>query len=150
MKIFFTIAVVALATSSPVSSRADDQIRDASPDGKFAMSLKDIVDRGESRVKIELIEVSSGKTRLTLPTASVSCLSWTPDGKALACGHADGKMTLWDCETGKRDLMRPECGPRTALRRRCGARVGCQTYAVAWRRTGRQRSRLPSPVGAGQ
>src|SRR5207244_928180 len=58
MKIFVMIAVVALAVSSPVWSRADDQIRDASPDGKFAMSLKDIVDRGESRVKIELIEVS--------------------------------------------------------------------------------------------
>src|SRR6266567_8970727 len=88
MKIFSTIAVVALATNPPSWSRADDQIRDASPDGKFAMLLTED-QKEEGRVKIQLIEVSSGKVVLDLaesghPHAKDCKLLWAPDSQRVA------------------------------------------------------------------
>ena len=119
MKIFVTIAVVALAINSPVWSRADDQIRDASPDGKFAMSLKNILDRGESRVKIELIEVSSGKVMLDLalsggPHDKECRLLWSPDSQRVAfyeAVHRGGGTTVYfRNDTGFTESPVPELG----------------------------------------
>ena len=88
MKIFLTIALVALATNSPSWLRADDQIKDTSPDGKFAMLLTQPEEGG---VKIQLIEVSSRKAVLDLaeighfgPHAEDWEILWAPDSKRFA------------------------------------------------------------------
>jgi hypothetical protein len=88
MKIFLTIAVVTLVTNFPSWSRPDDQIRDASPDGKFAMLL---TQKEEFVVKIQLIEVSSRKVVLDLaeighfgPHAEDWKILWAPDSKRFA------------------------------------------------------------------
>ena len=55
MKTLLTIAVLAFATSV---SRADEQVKDLSPDGKFAMLL---TEKEEGGVNIQLIEAGSHK-----------------------------------------------------------------------------------------
>ena len=100
MKIFLTIAVVALATNPPSWSRADDQIRDASPDGKFGMLL---TAKEEGGVKIQLIEVSSRKVVLDLaesgaPHAKDCKLLWAPDSQRVAfyeAVHRGGDTTVY-------------------------------------------------------
>jgi hypothetical protein len=102
MKIFLTIAVVALATNSPSWSRPDDQIRDASPDGKFAMLLTED-QQEEGRVKIQLIEVSSGKVVLDLaesghPHDKDCKILWAPDSQRFAfyeAHHRGGDTTAY-------------------------------------------------------
>jgi WD40 repeat protein len=34
-------------------------------------------------------------------SAPVSALCWSPDGRTLACGHDDGRLTLYDIESGE-------------------------------------------------
>jgi hypothetical protein len=100
MKIFLTIAVVALAANFPRSSRADDQIRNASPDGKFAILLTQPEEGG---VKIQLIEVSSRKVVLDLaesgaPHAKDCKLLWAPDSQRVAfyeAVHRGGDTTVY-------------------------------------------------------
>ena len=123
MKIFLTIAVVALATNPPSWSRADDQIRDASPDGKFAMLLTED-QKEEGRVKIQLIEVSSGKVVLDLaesghPHAKDCKLLWAPDSRRVAfyeAVHHGGDTTVYfRNDTGFTEIALPElpgCGTR--------------------------------------
>lgn len=99
---FLTIAVVAFAANSPSLSRADDQTKDRSPDGKFAMLLKEDTAE-EDRVKIQLIEVGSGKVVLDLaesglPHAQDCKLLWAPDSQRVACYeavHRGGETTVY-------------------------------------------------------
>jgi hypothetical protein len=118
MKIFLTIAVVTLATNSPSWSLADDQIRDASPDGKFAMLLTED-QKEEGRVKIQLIEVSSGKVVLDLaesghPHAKDCKLLWAPDSQRVAFYEAifrGGDTTVYfRNDTGFTGSPLPELG----------------------------------------
>ena len=118
MKIFVTIAVVALATHPPSWCRADDQIKDASPDGKFAMLLKEDTTE-EGRVKIQLVEVSSGKVVLDLaesghPHAKDCKLLWSPDSQRVAfyeAHHRGGDTTVYfRNESGFIESPLPELG----------------------------------------
>ena len=99
MKILFSIAVVALVTNSPSWSRADEQIRDASPDGKFAMLVTQPEEGGVTAgdevppapLKIQLIEVNSRKVVLDVaeishfgPDAENYKVLWTPDSQRFA------------------------------------------------------------------
>ena len=113
MKILLTIAVVAFATSF---SRADDQIRDTSPDGKFAMLL---TQKEEGGVKIQLIEVSSRKAVLDLaesgaPHAKDCKLLWAPDSQRVAFYEAvqrGGATTVYfRDDTGFTESPLPELG----------------------------------------
>src|SRR6266540_4222034 len=63
MKKILLLASLFFATCFCPSLRADDQIKDASPDGKFGMLL---TAEEEGGVKIQLIEVSSRKVVLDL------------------------------------------------------------------------------------
>ncbi len=58
MKTLLLLASLFFATCFCPSLTADDQIKDASPDGKFGVLL---TDKEEGGVKIQLIEVSSRK-----------------------------------------------------------------------------------------
>jgi hypothetical protein len=77
-----------LAAHLSTASAADDQTKDRSPDGKFAMLLKEDT-AAEGRVKIQLVEVSSGKVVLDLaesghPHAKDCKLLWAPDSQRAA------------------------------------------------------------------
>jgi hypothetical protein len=74
------------------AAEADDRTKDRSPDGKFAMLLTD--DTEEGRVKVQLIEVSSGKVVLDLaesghPHAEDCKLLWGPDSQRFAFYEAN-------------------------------------------------------------
>ena len=113
---FLTIAVVAFAANSPSFSRADDQTKDRSPDGKFAMLLKEDTAE-EGRVKIQLIEVGSGKVVLDLaesghPHAKDCKLLWAPDSQRVAfyeAVHRGGGTTVYfRNDTGFTESPMPE------------------------------------------
>lgn len=85
MKRFLLIGISALAVNLYSRSWADDETRFPSPDGKFAMLLS----VHEGGVKIQLIEVSSGKVVLGLadsgqPHAKRCELLWSPDSQRFA------------------------------------------------------------------
>jgi hypothetical protein len=72
--------------------RAEEATKFPSPDGKFAMLLTDDTDEG--RVKIQLIEVGSGKVVLDLADSghphSEDCkLLWSPDSQRFAFYEAN-------------------------------------------------------------
>jgi WD40 repeat protein len=49
-------------------------------------------------------------------TSKVTSLAWSPDGKALASGHEDGKITIYDIEVGEQTACVPaHSAPVTAL-----------------------------------
>jgi hypothetical protein len=98
------------------SLKADDQIRDASPDGKFAMLLTQSEEGG---VKIQLIEVSSHKAVLDLaesgaPHAEDCKLLWAPDSQRVAfyeAVHRGGGTTVYfRNDTGFTESPIPELG----------------------------------------
>jgi hypothetical protein len=118
MKMFLAIGIAVLAANSPFWSRADNQIRDPSPDGEFAMLLTE--DRKEEgRVKIQLIEVSSGKVLLDLadsgqPHAGHCKLLWSPNSERFAfyeARHRGGDTTVYfRNESGFAESPLPELG----------------------------------------
>jgi WD40 repeat protein len=67
---------------------------------------------------IRLWDAESGHLTaiLTGPAPDASPLSWSPDGKTLACGYQDRTVVLWDPATRKRRAtLRGHTGPITAL-----------------------------------
>jgi len=99
----FLPALIAFASTVPVSSWADEQTKDPSPDGKFAMLVKDVVERDEARLKIDLIEVSSHKVVVDLalsghPHAEDCKLLWSPNSQRVAfyeSHHRGGDTTVY-------------------------------------------------------
>jgi len=98
--------------------RADDQIKDASPDGKFAMLLTED-EKEEGRVKIQLIEVSSRTVVLDLAESghphSEDCkLLWSSDSQRFAfyeAIHRGGDITVYfRNESGFTESRLPELG----------------------------------------
>jgi hypothetical protein len=98
--------------------RADDQIKDASPDGKFAMLLTED-QQEEGRVKIQLIEVSSHKVVLDLAESghphNEDCkILWAPDSQRFAfyeARHRGGDTTAYfRSESGFTASPLPELG----------------------------------------
>jgi hypothetical protein len=95
-------ALVALAANLSFSSWADEQIRDPSPDGRFAMLLTED-QKEEGRVKIQLIEVSSRNVVLELadsghPHSEHCKLLWAPDSQHVAfyeAHHRGGDTTVY-------------------------------------------------------
>jgi hypothetical protein len=91
---FIVFAFCAIWLCSPVTARADDQLKSRSPNGKFAMRSGDIS---------ELIDVKSGKAVIDLQEASESWakdskLLWSPDSKYFAHFSADrrgGSTTIY-------------------------------------------------------
>ena len=100
MKTLLLLASLFFATCFCPSLRADDQIKDASPDGKFGMLL---TAEEEGGVKIQLIEVSSRKVVLDLaesgaPHAKDCKLLWAPDSQRVAfyeAVHRGGDTTVY-------------------------------------------------------
>jgi len=100
MKTLLLLASLFFATCFCPSLRADDQIKDASPDGKFGMLL---TAKEEGGVKIQLIEVSSRKVVLDLaesgaPHAKDCKLLWAPDSQRVAfyeAVHRGGDTTVY-------------------------------------------------------
>jgi len=100
MKTLLLLASLFFATCFCPSLRADDQIKDASPDGKFGMLL---TAEEEGGVKIQLIELSSRKVVLDLaesgaPHAKDCKLLWAPDSQRVAfyeAVHRGGDTTVY-------------------------------------------------------
>ena len=122
MKTLLLLASLFFATCFCPSLRADDQIKDASPDGKFGMLL---TAEEEGGVKIQLIELSSRKVVLDLaesgaPHAKDCKLLWAPDSQRVAfyeAVHRGGDTTVYfRNDTGFTESPLPE-------------RSGCATAA---------------------
>ncbi|HEX4697538.1 MAG TPA: hypothetical protein VH254_07690 [Candidatus Udaeobacter sp.] len=83
-------------------ARADNETKSPSPDGKFAVLLTED-EKEEDRVKIQLIEVSSGKVVLDLaesghPHSGHCKLLWSPDSERFAfyeARHRGGDTTVY-------------------------------------------------------
>ncbi|HEX4653641.1 MAG TPA: hypothetical protein VH227_05270 [Candidatus Udaeobacter sp.] len=97
-------------------ARADNETKFSSPDGKFAMVL---TQPEEGAVKIQLIEVSSGKVVLDLadsgqPHAGHCKLVWSPDSQRFAfyqARHRGGDTTVYfRNESGFAESPLPELG----------------------------------------
>jgi hypothetical protein len=93
MKIFLMLVAVAFAADLPSLSGADDQVRDTSPDGQFAMLLTRDPNE-EGHVKIQLIEVTSRKVVLDLalsghPHDEDCKILWAPDSQRFAFYEAN-------------------------------------------------------------
>ena len=74
-----------------------------SPDGKqlAVASMKN--DKGESEAVLRFFSVVTGREEKQCPMGhsdSIFHLSYSPDGKTLACGRSD-RACFFDCETGK-------------------------------------------------
>jgi serine/threonine-protein kinase len=50
---------------------------------------------------IKIWDLSTGKERLTIKNVSCASVAWSPDGRRLVSGHADGTVRLWDRATGQ-------------------------------------------------
>ena len=73
------------------------------PDGK-EVAIRATRWRPDGRSYEDLTLICNGQTlkpRLTIPDSD-EFVAWSPDGKTLATGAADGAMTLWDTATGKK------------------------------------------------
>src|SRR5437899_12397995 len=100
MKTLLLLGSLFFATCFCASLRADDQITDASTDGKFGMLP---TAEEEGGVKIQLIEVSSRKVVLDLaesgaPHAKDCKLLWAPDSQRVAfyeAVHRGGDTTVY-------------------------------------------------------
>jgi len=100
VKTLLLLASLFFATCFCPPIRADDQIKDASPDGKFGMLL---TAKEEGGVKIQLIEVSSRKVVLDLaesgaPHAKDCKLLCAPDSQRVAfyeAVHRGGDTTVY-------------------------------------------------------
>jgi hypothetical protein len=112
------IILFLLAAHLSTASAADDQTKDRSPDGKFTMLLKEDTAE-EGRVKIQLVEVSSGKVVLDLaesghPHAKDCKLLWAPDSQRVAfyeAHHRGGDTTVYfRNESGFIESPLPELG----------------------------------------
>jgi WD domain, G-beta repeat len=68
-----------------------------SPDSR-TVALANATDQWEPEGTVTLWELSSGKKRWESPTFSdgATALAFSPDGLALASGHSDGDILLWD------------------------------------------------------
>jgi hypothetical protein len=118
VKTLLLLASLFFATCFCPPIRADDQIKDASPDGKFAMSLTED-QQEEGRVKIQLIEVSSHKVVLDLaesghPHSGDCKILWAPDSQRFAfyeARHRGGDTTAYfRSESGFTASPLPELG----------------------------------------
>jgi len=114
VKTLWLLASLFFATCFCPPIRADDQIKDASPDGKFGMLL---TAKEEGGVKIQLIEVSSRKVVLDLaesgaPHAKDCKLLWAPDSQRVAfyeAVHRGGDTTVYfRNDTGYTESPLPE------------------------------------------
>jgi hypothetical protein len=114
----FVPALVALAANLSLSSWADEQITDLSPDGRFAMLLTED-QKEEGRVRIQLIEVSSRNVVLELaesghPHSERCKLLWAPDSQRVAfyeAHHRGGDTTVYfRNESGFIESPLPELG----------------------------------------
>ncbi len=58
------------------------------------------------RAEVRVWEIVSGRLRRNLPghTASVLSVAFSPDGRRLASGSADGAALLWDLDTPARPV----------------------------------------------
>jgi WD40 repeat protein len=66
--------------------------------------------------RLSLREVAAARERCSCPTSGmdVTCLAFSPDGKILASGTANGPLLLWNASTGK--LLQQLLGHRQRVR----------------------------------
>ena len=53
--------------------------------------------------RVEMKNAATGKTELLMATdknLDIQSIDWRPGARQLACGHADGTVTLWDVDAG--------------------------------------------------
>jgi hypothetical protein len=116
-KILLRIVLFLFAVHLSSAAETDDRTKDRSPNGKFAMLLTDATEEG--RIKIQLIEVSSGKVVLDLaesghPHAEDCKLLWAPDSQRVAfyeAVHRGGDTTVYfRNDSGFTESPLPELG----------------------------------------
>jgi RNA polymerase sigma factor (sigma-70 family) len=142
-----------------------------SPDGKLLASGGAGFSGTSS---VWLWETATGKVHLRLPeekefhkgftTVLVRALAFSPDGKALAAGHADYTLRLWDAATGKKLHEMPGVGTYRMVSDHDGG-IQCVAFSRDGKRlafardnqlalldvpSGKEISPLPAPRGAVQ
>jgi WD40 repeat protein len=93
---------------------------DVAPDGRTAVTASSTVDK---TVRVWDLQ-TGGELRVVAMPAGVGCVAISPDGRSVACGAADGAVTVLDLATAM---------PPLAVFRGHGAAVNC----VAFSRDGR-------------
>jgi WD40 repeat protein len=93
-----------------LSPHARWRVRDLafSPDGRYLAAAGDLLTgvrqgRGRGRGEAWLWNLASGRPqhRFRGFTGIINCLAFSPDGRWLLAGLADGSLTLWNTETGE-------------------------------------------------
>ena len=90
-----------------------------SPDGKFLASAAEEPpqdDDGNAVLVIRIWEIASHKQRdaIRIHEAPVDCIVWSPDGRTIAGGRADGTIFVWETIT-RQEIIRRKA-PGSAVR----------------------------------
>jgi WD40 repeat protein len=73
-----------------------------SPDGaRYALTRAARFDSRGGDMPVRILDTVTGSTLVTFTTSEVAFMSWSPDGRRLATGSADGRVSVWDSEGGR-------------------------------------------------
>jgi len=139
----FLFVAFACCTTYPCASLAAEEIKNPSPDGRFALRIID-------EQKVELIEKASGRVMVDLgeawhnPGQVSQILVWSPDSKRIAYGnrgYKEGEVSVyfWNGSSFEQVALPEDLpSPDIKLPKDCGAvkNYGGAATPVKWLRSG--------------
>ncbi len=139
----FLFVAFACCTTYPCASLAAEEIKNPSPDGRFALRIFD-------EQKVELIEKASGRVMVDLgeawhnPGQVSQILVWSPDSKRIAYGnrgYKEGEVSVyfWNGSSFEQVALPEDLpSPDIKLPKDCGAvkNYGGAATPVKWLRSG--------------